>query len=553
MLAILKVSNYALIRNLEVRFHSGFNVITGETGAGKSVLLGALGLLTGKRADGSALWEDQKCVVEGEFIIPDTLRTFFEKADLDFENPCIIRREILPGGKSRAFVNDTPVNLALLQELNRYLVDIHSQHEAFSLADSEFRVSVVDAASECREMVEKFGTLHKEFLLKEKELKEETARYEQDRRDLDYLLFRLNELDEAAILENEETRLNEELQALTHAEEIQSALFFAMQGLDEAEENVHSLLKKVIQALRKVETFQKNITSTADRLDSALVEIRDISSEIQALAGTVESDQKRLEFLAERIALLQKLKKQHGVADADQLIEIRQQLRERVILIQLGDEHLNANRDALKKRDAELREIAKELHKRRKQGAALLEKQINEHLAKLNMPHARFIIQVESTVDFLPTGMDRVEFLFSANPGTEPKDLRKIASGGEMSRVMLAVKTILAHLKKWPTLIFDEIDTGISGKTADLAGEMMRELSVNAQVMAITHLPQIASKGNMHFNVSKKVSEGRTETTIVGLSEHQRIEEIARMLSGDKLLPEAVNNAKALLESVKGY
>lgn len=552
MLAVLKVSNYALIRNLEVRFHSGFNVITGETGAGKSVLLGALGLLTGKRAEGTAVWDDQKCVVEGEFIIPENLRPFFEKADLDFENPCIIRREILTGGKSRAFVNDTPVNLALLQELNRHLVDIHSQHEAFSLADAEFRISVVDAASDSREITEKFSTLHREFLQKERELKEETAQYEQDRRDLDYLLFRLNELEEAALQETEEKRLNEELQALTHAEEIQSALFSAMQGLDESEENVHSLLKKVIQVLRKVEGYQKNIASTIDRLDSALVEIRDITSEIQALTGTIESDQKRLEFLAARIALIQKLKKQHGVADSDELIEIRHQLRERVNLIQLGDEHLNANRDTLKRQDTELRQIAGELHKRRKTGAALLEKQVNDHLARLNMPHARFIIQVENTVDFLPTGMDRTDFLFTANPGTEPKDLRKIASGGEMSRVMLAVKTILAHLKKWPTLIFDEIDTGISGKTADLAGEMMRELSLDAQVMAITHLPQIASKGDRHFNVSKKVIEGRTETNIGCLSESQRIEEIARMLSGDKLLPEAINNAKALLESVKG-
>jgi DNA repair protein RecN (Recombination protein N) len=551
MLAVLKVSNYALIRNLEVRFHSGFNVITGETGAGKSVLLGALSLLTGKRADGTALLNEQKCVVEGEFKIPENLKLFFEKADLDFDNPCIIRREILPGGKSRAFVNDTPVNLSILQELNRHLVDIHSQHEAFSLADAEFRVSIVDASSENRKVSEKFGTLYKEFLLKERELKEETERYEQDRRDLDYLLFRLNELDEAALQENEEARLNEELKALTHAEEIQSALFSALQGLEEAEENVHSFLRKIILGLRKVEGYQKNIASTADRLDSALLEIRDIASEIQTLAGTIESDQKRLEFLAGRIALIQKLKKQHGVEQADELIEIRNQLRERVSLIQVGDERLKANLEAVKKQDTELREVAGELHQRRKKGATLLEKQINEHLAKLNMPHARFIIQIEKTIDLLPTGMDRVDFLFSANPGTEPKDLRKIASGGEMSRVMLAVKTILARLKKWPTLIFDEIDTGISGKTADLAGEMMRELSLDAQVMAITHLPQIASKGNRHFNVSKKVNDGRTETTIVPLSESQRVEEIARMLSGDKLLPEAIDNAKALLESVK--
>jgi DNA repair protein RecN (Recombination protein N) len=552
MLASLKVSNYALIRNLEVHFHSGFNVITGETGAGKSVLLGALGLLTGKRADSTALWDGQKCVVEGDFAIPENLRAFFEKEDLDFENPCIIRREILPGGKSRAFVNDTPVNLSLLQELNRYLVDIHSQHEAFSLSDAEFRVSVVDAASESREHAEKFGALFKDFLLKEKELKEETVRYEQDRRDLDYLVYRLRELDEAAIQQNEETILNGELQTLTHAEEIQSALFAAMQGLDEAEENVHSLLKKVIQTLRKVEGYHKNIASTTSRLDSALLEIRDIASEIQAFTGTIESDQKRLEFLAARIALIQKLKKQHGVAEADELIEIQNRLRERVSLIHLGDEHLNAKQEAVKKRDTELRKIADELHLLRKKGTTLLENQINKQLTKLNMPHARFIIQVEKTADFLPTGMDRIEFLFTANPGMEPKDLRKIASGGEMSRVMLAVKTILAHLKKWPTLIFDEIDTGISGKTADLAGEMMRELSIDAQVMAITHLPQIASKGNRHFNVSKTVHEGRTETNIVTLSEAQRIEEIARMLSGDRLLPEAINNARALLESGKG-
>ncbi len=551
MLVSLKVNNYALIRSLEVTFHPGFNIITGETGAGKSVLLGALGLLTGKRADGSALTGEQKCVVEGEFMIPDSLRAFFESGDLDFQNPCVIRREILPGGKSRAFVNDTPANLSVLQELNQYLVDIHSQHEIFALADPEFRIAVTDSAAGCEAKSADFTTLFREFSRMESAYKEAHAAYERDRRDLDYLLFRLNELDEASPEPGEESRLEDELRALSHAEEIQSALYASVQGLDEAEESVNTLLKKAVQILRKVEGYHSDIAPLAERLESSLVEIRDVVAEIRDFSDRIEADPGRLEWLSQRIAMLQKLKKLHGVSEADELVSIRRDLRDRVEQIELGDENLHEQKAAMESKKKEMSDSAAELHELRKKGAEWLEKQINEHLTELNMPHAKFLIHVENIPDFLPSGSDRIHFLFSANPGSEPKELRKVASGGEMSRVMLAVKTVIAKLKKLPTLVFDEIDTGISGKTADLAGEMMRKLSTDAQVFAITHLPQIASKGNVHFKVLKEVKGNQTETSIIGLSEQERVEEIARMLSGDSLLPEAINNAKALLESVK--
>lgn len=551
MLVSLKVTNYALIRNLEVQFHPGFNILTGETGTGKSVLLGALGLLTGKRADGVALTGDKKCVVEGEFVIPEHLRNFFDCRDLDFQNPCIVRREIIRGGKSRAFVNDTPVNLHVLQELSQYLVDIHSQHDVFALADPDFRLEVIDSAAGCESKAADFLGHFRDFQRMDKEYREAEATYEKDRRDLDYLSFRLNELDEISPEIGEESRLEEELRALSHAEEIQSALYGSLQVIEEADENAVAFLKRAVQMLRKVENYQADIGPLADRLESAAVEIRDVAAEIRDISERVEADPRRIEQLSERKALLQKLKKLHSVPSADELVSIRNDLRRRVEHIELGDEKLNALKEELQKKREFLHLLAEELHQLRAEGARLLEKRINKHLAELNMPHAKFIIRVDKTPDFLPSGMTRAEFLFCANPGSEPKDMKKVASGGEMSRVMLAVKTVIARLKKLPTLIFDEIDTGISGKTADLAGQMMRKLSADAQVLAITHLPQIASKGNVHFRVLKEVRDNHTETSIIRLSDDERVEEIARMLSGNFLLPEAIHNAKALLESVK--
>lgn len=547
MLLKLRVSNYALIRSLEVDFARGFNIITGETGAGKSVLLGALGLLTGKRAEGSALNADEKCVIEGEFDIPESLKTYFAEEDLDFQNPCIIRRELLPGGKSRAFVNDTPVNLKVLQELSTYLVDIHSQHEVFALSDPEFRLSVCDAFGASETEAAQFTERFVEWQTLRAEWKAHTEHTEQLRKEADYLSFRRTELDEARLEAGEEERLENELKTLAHAEEIKGSLYGATELLESGEENVLSLLGRALLAIQKVAEYQERLPELAARLNSVNIELKDISGETEDILSEIEFNPERLQYVNDRLALIQKLKKLHGVADLAELLQAAQAIREKLDTLQLSDERSTELEKQRMAAEAHLTKLAAVLYKKRLAGAEKLQKLIAEHLTRLNMPHARFVVQVDTLDEFTRRGTDRVSFLFSANPGSEPQDIRKIASGGEMSRVMLAIKTVIARLRKLPMLVFDEIDTGISGKTADLAGEMMLELSRDAQVMAITHLPQIASKGNAHFKVVKDVKGNRTETAIHTLSMDERVEEIARMLSGDKLLPEAVNNAKALL------
>lgn len=547
MLLKLRVQNYALIRSLEVDFARGFNIITGETGAGKSILLGALGLLTGKRAEGTALNNDEKCVIEGEFEIAASLKEYFESEDLDFQNPCIIRRELLPGGKSRAFVNDTPVNLKVLQELSTYLIDIHSQHEVFALANPEFRLSVTDAFGNAEDDAEKFTQLFLSWQALNAEWKSHSEHTEQLRKEADYLSFRMAELDEAKLEENEEEQLDSELKTLAHAEEIKGNLYAAAEIFESGDENILSLMGRLLQTVQKVSNYHDRLPEQVSRLNSVNIELKDIAGEIEDILSAIEFNPERLQFVNDRLALIHKLKKLHTAVDIKELLQIAEAIREKLNALNLSDERSAELEKQVTQAEYSMGKLAETLHKKRLAGAEKLQKQIGEHLVRLNMPHAQFIVQVEKLNEYNKRGGDRVLFLFSANPGAEPHDIRKIASGGEMSRVMLAIKTVIAKLRKLPTLIFDEIDTGISGKTADLAGEMMRELSKDAQIMAITHLPQIASKGNAHFKVLKDVKNGRTETDIQALSIDERIDEVARMLSGDKLLPEAVNNAKALL------
>lgn len=547
MLLTLRVSNYALIRSLEVNFARGLNIITGETGAGKSILLGALGLLTGKRAESSTVNDNEKCVIEGEFELMDSLRTYFEQEDLDFQSPCIIRRELLPGGKSRAFVNDTPVNLKVLQELSTFLIDIHSQHEVFALADPDFRLSVCDAFAGSEADAQQFSELFAQWQILRAEWTAHTEHTERLRKEADYLGFRMTELDEARLEADEEERLDAELKTLAHAEEIKSNLYAASEMLETGEENTISLVARILQAVQKVADYQERLPEQAARLNSVHIELKDIAGEIENILSDIEFNPERLQFVNDRLALIHKLKKLHNVADLKELLQAAEDIRTKLDTLQISDERSAELEKQVAQAEHALGKLADALHKKRLAGSEKLQKQIGEHLLRLNMPHARFLVHAEKLQEFTRRGADRVSFLFSANPGAEPQDIRKIASGGEMSRVMLAIKTVIARLRKLPTLIFDEIDTGISGKTADLAGEMMRELAHDAQLMAITHLPQIASKGNAHFKVVKEVKQNRTETDIQTLNMEERVEELARMLSGDKLLPEAVNNAKALL------
>lgn len=550
MLLHLRVSNYALIRSLEVDFARGLNIITGETGAGKSILLGALGLLTGKRADTAALVGDEKCVIEGEFEIQENLAAYFAAEDLDFQNPCIIRRELAMGGKSRAFVNDTPVNIKVLQELSTHLVDIHSQHEVFALSDPDFRLSVCDAFGESEGDAEKFATLYAEWMLQKEKQQIHRQACEQLKNESDYLSFRLEELEAASLSEGEEEELDAELKTLANAEEIKSSLYGASEMLENSEDNVLSVLARVWSLVQKVSNFHPNLPEYTTRLESVNIELKDIAAEISDVLSRVEFNPERLQFVGDRLALINKLKKTHGAENISELLALAASLREKLDSILLSDEKLQQIEREIIQKEAELAKLGDVLRKKRQKGAEKLQKQIAEHLLRLDMSYARFSVSVEPLEEYSRRGADRVVFLFSANPGSAPQDIKKIASGGEMSRVMLAIKTVIARLRKLPMLVFDEIDTGISGKTADLAGEMMRELAKDAQIMAITHLPQIASKGNAHYKVQKEVKNGHTETRIRELSMEERIDEIARMLSGDKILPEAVNNAKALLGDI---
>jgi DNA repair protein RecN (Recombination protein N) len=547
MLLTLKVSNYALIRSLRVDFSQGLNIITGETGAGKSILLGALGLLTGKRAESSAIQAAEKCVIEGEFQIPDELNFFFRQADLDFHNPCIVRRELLPGGKSRAFVNDTPVNLKVLQELSNYLIDIHSQHEVFSLADPAYLLSVTDtfsdSSADAASFLQKFESWQQ--LRQERDELRETIRTLQS--ESDYLMFRMAELDDAALQAGEEEELENELKLLANAEDVKSALYAAVQISESGDENIISLLTKLNQILQKVSNFHPQLPELTERVKSVTIELKDIASELVSISSGVEHNPSRLEWVGDRLALIQKLKKIHHVLTLDDLLDTAENIRTRLAGLQYSEEQLNRLTQKVKELEDELIDAAEKLHAKRVKGAEKLRGEVEKRLRRLNMPQARFEVQVENTGQLSGSGFDKVSFLFSANPGSAPQDIRKIASGGEMSRLMLALKSVIAKLRNLPTLIFDEIDTGISGKTADLAGEMMRELSEDAQIIAITHLPQIASKGKAHFRVVKQIKKDSARTEIVELSHDERIEELARMLSGDVLLPEAVNNAKALL------
>jgi len=547
MLLKLRVANYALIRSLEVNFARGLNIITGETGAGKSILLGALGLLTGKRAEGTAVQPDEKCVIEGDFEISESLKSYFEQEDLDFQNPCIIRRELLPGGKSRAFVNDTPVNLKVLQELSTHLIDIHSQHEVFALADPEFRLSVSDAFGDSEADALKFSELFSTWQSLKSEWNEHTEHTEQLRKEADYLGFRMTEIDESKLEAGEEDQLDSELKTLAHAEEIKGSLYIATEILENGDDSLLTLTNRLLQTVQKVSEYHERLPEQVTRLNSVNIELKDIAAEIEDMLSGIEFNPSRLQFVNDRLALIHKLKKLHGATDLAELLQMGEAIREKLNTLQVSDERSAELEKQVVQAEYTLAKLADVLHKKRLAGAAKLQKQIGEHLVRLNMPHAQFVVKVDKLPEYNRRGADRVLFLFSANPGAEPQDIKKIASGGEMSRVMLAIKTVIARLRKLPTLIFDEIDTGISGKTADLAGEMMRELSKDAQLMAITHLPQIASKGNIHLKVVKEVKGSRTETNIQTLTMDERIEEVARMLSGDRLLPEAMNNAKALL------
>lgn len=551
MLSQLKVKNFALIKDLNISFHPQMNIITGETGAGKSILLGALGLILGERADVKSLGNlDEKCVVEGTFDIKGYgLEEFFETNELDYDDTTYVRREITTSGKSRAFINDTPTQLAVLKELGNQLVSLHSQHETLGLNDKNFQLSVVDSFAGHFSLLKEYKGLYKKYKHAENRLKALQAEEAAAQKEIDYTTFLYNELEEAQLIENELEQLEKEQEVLSHAEEIQQSALNAYHILSESEVPATDLLNQAKTLLQSTGKNDERLAELAKRIDSTLIELKDVSVELNAISDTVQADEERLFTIDQRLQLLYNLLKKHQVQSSNELIEIRTQLAAKLDTTAGLSEETQKLQQQCTEMHSQLMGIATELNKNRQQQKQPIEQNIAQLLAQVGMPNAVIEVNISTLPDseLNEAGNDIVNFLFSSNPGSALQPLNKVASGGELSRLMLAIKSLVADNIKLPTLIFDEIDTGISGEVAAKTGKLMKQLAGNHQVISVTHLPQIAGAGHKHFFVYKEVKGNTTETQLKPLSEQERIEEIAKMLSGESPTESALANAKELL------
>lgn len=551
MLRHLSIKNYALIDGLEIDFPAGLTIITGETGAGKSILIGALELLLGNRADSQALQDkSRKCVVEGTFDIRAYgLQELFAASDLDYAGETNIRREINPEGKSRAFVNDTPVTLSVLKEIGLHLVDIHSQHETLTLNDSRFQLGVVDAFAENAALLVQYSAAYKSWrklLLALNELKEREA---QAKKDLDYFRFQFDELDSAQLKSGEQAEAETELETLEHAEAIKSGLSKSAWALDGGEENLLASLNEIRAQISAIAKFNPAIAQLQERLNSTHIELKDLSREIESLEGEITHDAGRIEFLQGRLDTIYRLQQKHGVKTVEELIAHRDDLSNKLIDITSLDDQITAAEKETNSAFAKLSDLAAQLSKKRKAAAPGIGKTVGDLLNELGMPNASLQVNISAIDQPSETGTDRVQFLFSANKGSDAKPLDKVASGGELSRLMLSLKALITKLTALPTIIFDEIDTGISGDIAAKAGLIMEKMAGTMQVLTITHLPQVASRGASHIFVFKEEEQGRTVTRLRRLSKEERVQEIAKMLSAGKVSDAAVKNAKELLKA----
>tara|TARA_R110002012_G_scaffold6480_4_gene29856 strand:+ start:57692 stop:59344 length:1653 start_codon:yes stop_codon:yes gene_type:complete len=549
LLTSLSIKNYALIQSVQLRFDKGFTVITGETGAGKSILLGALGLITGKRADMSSAGDaTQKCIVEGVFHIEGyQLNPFFKEHDLDYENATIVRREILPSGKSRAFINDTPVTLAQLTILGARLVDIHSQNKTLQVVENDFQFEMIDTFSDNLKLLGQYKESFKAWKLSQSELKELLERKKQAQLEYDYQSFLFTELDEASLKEGEYVALEEELNTLSNADEIMQQLATAVQNISLDESGAIDQLTNARAALSRLNSYGTQYTAIYEQLNSAFLELEDIGATLSEMSDAVDADPLTLERLNNRMQLLHSLLKKHQVATVEELIDIRNNLDNDLQDIAGVDDKIQALEDKIKTQHNKASTLAAKLHKERATAAPHLKSLVEKLLIELGMPNAQFQVSLATQEDLHASGNDVLEFLFSANKGSELKPLGKVASGGELSRVMLALKSVLSKHKQLPTLIFDEIDTGVSGDIAVKMGGILKKMGRTMQLISITHLPQIAGQGASHFKVYKKDTDERTQTFIEQLDEDARIVEIAAMLGGNQQSQAAIDHAKNLL------
>lgn len=550
MLKSLSIVNYALIENLEVDFESGFTVITGETGAGKSIILGALSLILGNRADLDLLKDkNRKCVIEGVFDNARlNLRDFFNENDLDYDTNTIIRRELLPSGKSRAFVNDTPVTLKLINFLGNKFVNIHSQHQTLKLSDASFQLAVLDDFSNEPKILSDYHSLYVEYSSSKAKLESLVEANDIAIRDQDYFRFQYDELYNAKLSKDNFLELEEKAAILEHSEEIKVALSEAEFIINDSDTSLQDNLQLLIRSLDKITGFLPKASSLVERLTSLMIEMEDIGSEISSLNNYEDFNPDELQKTNEKLSLIYTLQKKHHVNSVEELIQVREDFDNRLQNIDNLEDEIKRVKNELTKLEKLITTSAKKLHDLRIKVSHSLSSSVMEVLHKLGMKDAKFHVRIETIEGFTNTGIDKVQFMFNANLGVAPGEISKIASGGELSRLMLAIKSLINHQQLMPTVIFDEIDTGVSGDIAGKVGGIMKDMSDNHQVISITHLPQIAAKSDNHFKVYKTMSNGSTITTIDNLNKEEKITEIATMLSSEKVTEKVLSVAREMLE-----
>ena len=553
MLQSIHIQNYALIESLDIDFHSGFSVITGETGAGKSIILGAIGLLVGQRADSKAIKIGaSKCVVEAHFNISTyQLEDFFNENDLEYDGEeCILRREVHASGKSRAFINDTPASLVQMKALGEKLIDVHSQHQNLLLNHEDFQLNVLDILANSREALQTYKSLYNSYKQTARELNTLIEEAEKNRQDEEYIRFQVQQLEDAHLQAGEQEELEQELEMLTHAEDIKSSLFKVNQLMDEGEMNLVSLSKEAMQVLQSISRVYAPASEWSNRLESCYLELKDMAHEIAYASDEIEFNPTRLDYVNERLNLIYTLQQKHQLSSVEELLELAGKLNEKLDAITSSDDNIQ---ELTQKKDLLYQQVlsqAEILTRMRTEASKEIEAQMQAYLIPLGMPNVRFAVELSPRKEPDASGMDNVSFLFSANKNGTLQQVASIASGGEIARVMLSLKAMIAGAVKLPTIIFDEIDTGVSGSIAEKMALIMQEMGqADRQVISITHLPQIAARGAHHYKVYKEDTEVGTNSHIRILNEEERINEIAHMLSGATLTEAALNNAKALLNN----
>ena len=550
MLKSLSIKNYALIDSLTIDFSEDLNILTGETGAGKSILLGAVGLIIGQRADSSVLRDkSDKCVAEGVFDIRKySMQNFFSENELDYDDITILRREITPQGKSRAFINDTPVNVKVLNDLGVRLIDIHSQHQNLALNEKNYQLHVVDLVAGNGELLKSYTTEYKAYLSLQERLNQSLLLAEQSKKDLDYYEFQFQQLYDAKLVENEQAVLELQLEKLTHAEEIRTVFGQAYLALSEDELSVLTILKENLTSIGKLRSVLPEAEQIFIRMETVYLELKDLASESSIIEDRTQNNPEKIEQVNQRLDLIYSLQQKHRVSSVSELLNIQTEFEAKIQLVSSYDQEIERFRKEIVIQNKVLAELAGKISQKRKAVTAKIETKVIDILRNVGIPNAAFQMKFNSLKEFSISGLDEVSFMFSANKNQELQEIGKIASGGEMSRLMLAIKTLITDARSLPTIVFDEIDTGVSGEIAVKMGQILEQMSKTVQVLNITHLPQIAAKGNNHYKVYKFDQNDQTYTSIKKLSDQERIEEIAQMLSGENYSITAMETAKELLQ-----